>query len=157
MKEHLLNNNDFILDEIESIELVGELETIDIEVADTHLFFANGIYTHNSTEDQIVISSNGIAESYKKVMIADFVLSISRRGKDKNDLKSSTDCTYFLIKNRFGADGIAFKGVIDLSIGYMSISDEKIDIEEEEKKNLQNRIKKKHSDHNSEKGHREQQ
>ena len=37
-----------ILDEIVSIRKVGIRRTVDIEVDGDHLFFANGILTHNS-------------------------------------------------------------------------------------------------------------
>jgi hypothetical protein len=46
-----------------------------------------------------------VAEAYSKVMIADFVVSVSRKVEDK-------DCKYkarfHVIKNRFGIDGITF-------------------------------------------------
>jgi hypothetical protein len=35
-------------DEIESIEFIGEMECLDIEVSDDHLFYANNILTKNS-------------------------------------------------------------------------------------------------------------
>jgi intein/homing endonuclease len=35
-------------DEILSIDPIGEMDTIDIEVSGDHLFYANGILTHNS-------------------------------------------------------------------------------------------------------------
>ena len=42
-----LNNINFD-SEIESIECLGEIDTIDIEVSDDHLFYANNILTKNS-------------------------------------------------------------------------------------------------------------
>ncbi len=35
-------------DKIVSIECIGEMDTVDIEVSGDHLFYANDILTHNS-------------------------------------------------------------------------------------------------------------
>lgn len=40
--------------EVKSIEKVGERHTFDIEVEDTHNFFANGIVTHNSGKSEFI-------------------------------------------------------------------------------------------------------
>jgi len=47
-------NNQCAWREIKSIEKIGERHTYDIEVADTHNFFANGIVTHNSGKSEFI-------------------------------------------------------------------------------------------------------
>jgi hypothetical protein len=117
MKEHDLNIDDFILDEIESIEFIGDTTTIDITVEDVHLFYANDIYTHNSGYQETVIQGQHIAEAFEKIMISDFVASISRNDNDKLHGKGR----FHIIKNRMGADGITLPADMDLSIGDIKI------------------------------------
>lgn len=113
IKEHDLNPDDFILDEIESIECIGDKPTIDITVEDTHMFFANDIYTHNSAMDEDIIQANNIADSYRKIMTADFVLSLSRKVTDK----VSNTARFHVIKNRFGPDGMTFPSRMNAGCG----------------------------------------
>ena len=109
MKEHNLNIKDFILDEIESIELIGEKDTIDIEVNDTHMFFANDIYTHNSSTESEVIQASQVWQSYNKIMVSDFIMSFTRKDNDK----VSKTAKYYIVKNRFGPDGLTFNAKFD--------------------------------------------
>jgi hypothetical protein len=78
MEKHGLNLDDFILDEIESIELIGEEDTIDITVEDTHMFYANDIYTHNSSISAEVVEANQMGGSIKKGQIGHFIVSIAK-------------------------------------------------------------------------------
>jgi len=119
MKQHNLNPKDFEMDEIVSIELIGERETVDITVEDTHMFFANGIYTHNSGIDSEVIEADKIADSYAKVMNADFIMSWSRRAKDK----LNNTARAHIMKNRFGPDGITFPCKMDTFNGVIEVYD----------------------------------
>jgi hypothetical protein len=117
MKSHNLKSTDFILDEIESIELIGEGETIDITVEDTHMFFANDIYTHNSAAEAEIIQGHDIADSYIKVMKADFIVSVSRKVEDK----IAGTGRWHVIKNRFGPDGVTFPSKINFTNGHIEI------------------------------------
>ena len=45
---HRLAQNDVLWDRVESVEYVGEQQTYDLEIADTHNFVANDIIVHNS-------------------------------------------------------------------------------------------------------------
>lgn len=119
MKKHNLNPNDFELDEIVSIELVGEKETVDITVDGTHMFYANNVYTHNSGIDSEVIEADKIADSYAKVMNADFIMSWSRKSKDK----LNNTARAHVMKNRFGMDGITFPCKMDTNTGYIEVYD----------------------------------
>jgi hypothetical protein len=107
MEEHGLNNDDFILDEIESIELIGEEETIDITVEDTHMFFANDIYTHNSAINSTIVESDQMGGSIKKGQIAHFILSIAK----SNEQKEAGLANIAILKSRFGKDGMVFEDV----------------------------------------------
>lgn len=120
MKMHKLNAADFILDEIESIELIGEQDTVDITVDDTHMFFANDVYSHNSSLEEDVIDASKVSESYGKVMVADFIISLSRKITDK----LAGTGRWHIIKNRFGPDGITFPSKLDTSNGQFHIYDE---------------------------------
>jgi hypothetical protein len=63
-------------DEIESIEYVGEEDTIDIEVSGNHLFYANGILTHNSSIQEQDFDASHIAGGISKFNTADNVMAI---------------------------------------------------------------------------------
>jgi len=115
--QHKLKSTEFILDEIESIEFIGEIDTIDITVEGTHMFYANDIYTHNSGIDSEVIEADKIADSYAKVMNADFIMSLSRKSKDK----LSNTARMHVMKNRFGQDGITFPCKMDTNRGVLEI------------------------------------
>lgn len=65
-----------ILDEIESIEYMGEQDTIDIDVSDNHLFWANDILTHNSSVQEQEHDHSMIAGGISKIQTADNVISI---------------------------------------------------------------------------------
>lgn len=107
-----LNVDDFDLDEIVSIEPVGNLETVDITVEDTHMFFLeNGVYTHNSGLNAEVITMESISEAFNKCFVADFIFSISRTIEDKN----TNTGRMFIAKNRNGPDGMVFPIFMDTS------------------------------------------
>lgn len=121
MKDHKLNLKDFELDEVMSIECIGDAPTIDITVEDTHMFFANDIYTHNSAHEEEIIQAGNVADSYRKIMTGDFILSLSRRMEDK---LAGTGRVY-IMKNRFGPDGVTYPCTFDTSCGKISIFDPK--------------------------------
>jgi hypothetical protein len=65
-----------IEDEIESIEYIGEEETIDIDVSGNRLFYANDILVHNSSVDEVEFDHSHISGGLSKVMTADNVIGI---------------------------------------------------------------------------------
>lgn len=67
-----------------------------------------------------IIEAEKVADSYRKIMTADFVLSLSRKAADK----SNNTGRFHVIKNRFGADGITFPSRIDTSTGDIELFDE---------------------------------
>lgn len=107
MNKHGLNLDDFILDEIESIELIGDEDTIDITVEDTHMFFANGIYTHNSSLNSEVVEADKMGGSIKKGQVAHFIMSVGKSLQQRETHKA----TITILKSRFGKDGMIFEDV----------------------------------------------
>lgn len=108
MKGLEVEMNEFNLDEIESIELVGEDYTVDITVADTHMFFANDIYTHNSSIKSEIVESDQIGGSIKKGQIGHFIMSIAKSLEQKESGRANVA----ILKSRFGKDGITFMDVL---------------------------------------------
>lgn len=105
MKEHNLNLKDFNFDEIESIELIGEKNTIDITVEDTHMFFVNNIYTHNSSISSDIVRMDQMGGSIKRAQVGHLVISIAKSLQQK-ELGLATIA---ILKSRFGRDGIVFE------------------------------------------------
>lgn len=98
--------------------------------------------TNREGEETEVITADLIAESYKKVMKADFVASLSRTREDK----LTNDARLHLIKNRMGPDGRTLPAKMDLSCGQIQIfepgSEAARKSEVERKLNRQNKEKK---------------
>jgi len=72
----------------------------------------------SSLEDE-VIGADKIAESYAKIMTADFVMSLSRKIADK----IANTGRVHVIKNRFGPDGMTYPTTMNTSIGKIDIYD----------------------------------
>jgi uncharacterized protein (UPF0333 family) len=73
--------------------------------------------TNRSAIDSEVIEADKIADSYAKVMNADFIMSLSRKAKDK----LSNTARVHVMKNRFGQDGITFPAKMDTTHGIIDI------------------------------------
>ena len=72
---------------------------------------------NRSALEDDVIGAEKIAESYTKIMTADFVVSLSRKIEDK----LAGTGRWHVIKNRFGPDGITFPSKINASNGKIEI------------------------------------
>lgn len=73
--------------------------------------------TNRSAIEHEIIQADSVGDSYKKVQTADFIMSVSRKTKDK---LSSTGRVH-IVKNRFGPDGLTFPAKIDTYHGVMDI------------------------------------
>jgi hypothetical protein len=104
-----LNIADFEISEIESIELIGESDTVDITVDDVHMFFANDIYTHNSALNKESFSMDAIGESLGKAATADLIIGLAR----PDEAKVNNEATFGILKNRNGADGFYLPAIFD--------------------------------------------
>lgn len=89
-----------------------------------------------------VIGAQGIADSYKKVMTADFIMSIIRKDIDKLNNRARVH----IIKNRFGPDGMTFSATMDTHHGKFHIYNEHVDnqkVENEQEKLERKQLKEK--------------
>ena len=72
-----------------------------------------------ATED--IVQAHNIADSYKKIMTADFVFSLMRNLDDK----ANNTAKIHIIKNRFGPDGMTLYSKFNSGNGDISIYDDK--------------------------------
>src|SRR5210317_718519 len=75
--------------------------------------------TNRSAIDSEVIEADKIADSYAKVMNADFIMSWSRKSKDK----LNNTARAHIMKNRFGPDGLTFPCKMDTNTGFIEVYD----------------------------------
>lgn len=75
--------------------------------------------TNRSAIDSEIIEADKIADSYAKVMNADFIMSWSRKAKDK----LNNTARAHIMKNRFGPDGITFPCKMDTNTGFIQVYD----------------------------------
>ena len=73
--------------------------------------------TNRAAIDHEVIQADSVGDSYKKVQTADFIMSVSRKTKDK----LSNTGRIHIVKNRFGPDGMTFPAKIDTFTGTMDV------------------------------------
>jgi|SaaInl8_200m_RNA_FD_contig_31_1233686_length_2218_multi_7_in_0_out_0_5 hypothetical protein len=80
----LVNFNDEIVD----IEYIGEEITYDIDVTGNHLYYANGILTHNSAVNNLESTNDAVSDSIGTVMTADFMLFLlqDEAMKEQNEI-----------------------------------------------------------------------
>ena len=65
-----------------------------------------------------IIQGDRMAESYSKMMITDFAMSLSRSAEDKENGTGR----WHIMKNRYGADGITYDSLMDTSVGKIEIN-----------------------------------
>lgn len=73
--------------------------------------------TNRSAIDSEVIQADKIADSYAKVMNADFIISVSRKDADK----LNNTARFHVMKNRFGQDGLTFPSKMDTNKGIIEV------------------------------------
>jgi hypothetical protein len=98
-------NIELFEDEIESIEYCGDNETVDITVDDTHMFFANDIYTHNSGFGSEFVEAHQSGGSIKRIQKAHFFMSIAKTPQQQE----ANLANIRIIKARFAKDGQSFE------------------------------------------------
>ena len=72
---------------------------------------------NRSALDEDIIEAQKVAESYMKVMTADFVISLSRKVEDK----IGNTGRFHIIKNRFGPDGLTYPAKVNTNTGLIDI------------------------------------
>ena len=90
---------------------------------------------NRSALEEDVIQAEKVAESYAKVMTADFVMSLSRKVEDK----IANTGRFHIIKNRFGPDGMTFPAKINTNNGNMEMYERTTVEGKEQQKNIDNR------------------
>jgi len=75
--------------------------------------------TNRSGIDSEIIEADKIADSYAKVMNADFIMSISRKANDK----LNNTARIHIMKNRFGPDGLTYPSKMDTNKGILEVYD----------------------------------
>ena len=74
---------------------------------------------HRGAHELDEIQAQNVADSYRKIMTGDFVISLSRKMEDKQ----GNTARIHVIKNRFGADGMTFPSYFDAGNGNVKILD----------------------------------
>jgi hypothetical protein len=131
---------DYLEDLVSSIELIGEEETIDITVDDTHMFYANDIYTHNSSISADVVTTDQMGGSIKKAQVGHVIITIAKTLQQKE----MNLATIAITKSRIGKDGIVFENC-KFDNGMLEIDTEQsvtfLGHEEQKEEKNRNRIK----------------
>ena len=73
--------------------------------------------SNRAAMDEDIIQANNISDSYRKIMTADFVMSLSRKVEDK----TNNTARFHVIKNRFGPDGMTFPSRMNAGCGDIQI------------------------------------
>ena len=90
---------------------------------------------NRSALEDDVIDASKVSESYGKVMVADFVLSLSRKIQDK----LAGTGRWHVIKNRFGPDGITYPAKVNTNTGIINIYESSSVGGQEQQKKIDNR------------------
>ena len=80
------------------------------------IWTASQVNRSGARED--IIQGDRMAESYTKMMITDFAMSLSRNHEDKENGTGR----WHIMKNRYGADGMTFNSTMDASIGKIEVT-----------------------------------
>ena len=98
-------------------ELGGIYEELRGLSGETQIPVWTATQTNRAAIDHEVIQAESVGDSYKKVQTADFIMSVSRKTKDK----LSNTGRIHIVKNRFGPDGMTFPAKIDTFTGVMDV------------------------------------
>lgn len=107
-----------IEDEILTIEEIGEIDTIDINLDGDRLFLANDILTHNSAIDATELNQSHIAGGISKVNTADWYVSIILN----NSMRAMGDIIFLFLKSR-SSDAVGKQALLKWDSKTMRISD----------------------------------
>lgn len=69
--------------------------------------------------DQDIVEAQHVADSFKKIMIGDFIMSIARKREDK----VHSIARFHIAKNRFGPDGMTFPAEFNTDCGRLCLFD----------------------------------
>lgn len=77
--------------------------------------------SNRGAHEEEIIEAHNVADSYRKIMTGDFIMSLSRKMEDK---LAGTGRIH-VMKNRFGSDGVTYPCEFDTSCGKINIYDAK--------------------------------
>jgi hypothetical protein len=100
--------------EVVSIEEIGEMDMIDIEVSGNHLFYANDILTHNSSSD---VGLEDTSESFGLPATADFMFALI----STEELQQINQIMVKQLKNRYSDLGNARRFVVGVDRSKMRL------------------------------------
>jgi len=103
-------------DRIISIERLNSHDTIDIELDGNHLFYANGILTHNSNSD---VGLEDTSESFGLPMTADFMIAAI----SSEELEDMNQIMIKQLKNRYNDPASNRRFVLGIDKSRMRIYD----------------------------------
>ena len=105
-------------DEIVSIEYVGEVETVDVNVSGNRLFYADGILTHNCAVEETEFDHSHISGGLSKIQTADNVFGIftSKAMRERGKYQVQ------LMKTR-SSSGVGQKVELDFDVDTLRITD----------------------------------
>jgi len=98
-------------------ELEGIYEDLRGLAGDYEIPLWTASQANRSALEEDIIDASKVAESYGKVMVADFIISLSRKVQDK----LAGTGRWHVIKNRFGPDGITLPSKMNTSNGQFNI------------------------------------
>jgi hypothetical protein len=103
-------------EKIVSIEEVGYIDMVDIEVSGNHLFYANDILTHNSNSD---VGLEDTSESFGLPATADFMFALIT----SEELEELGQIMVKQLKNRYSDPGANRRFVIGVDRSRMRLFD----------------------------------
>jgi hypothetical protein len=97
-----------------------------------HLPVWTASQANRSSMEEDIIGGEKISEAFSKLMVADFVISLSRKVQDK----VGGTGRWHVIKNRFGPDGMTFPSKMNTSTGLIQLFEESTPQGRETKKDM---------------------
>jgi replicative DNA helicase len=74
---------------------------------------------NRSSNDTDIVDAHHVADSYRKIMTSDFVMSVSRKMADA----ANNTARFYIVKNRFGGDRILMPAIFNTNNGDIKIYD----------------------------------
>ena len=125
-----------LIDEIVSIECVGEEECIDIVVDGNRLFYANEILTHNCGQNASDFELTEVSDSHGVAMTADFLFGLIVT----EDMEKLSQMRIKILKNRYGGK-IPSSFMISMDRTKMTLADfDKPDVDNDSASQMLNSI-----------------
>lgn len=104
--------------QVSEVRVLGELYKDLKGLAETkNVALWSADQTNRAASDEDVIENSGISNSYAKLFAVDFLMTVSRKMKDKQDKTARVHVS----KSRLGPDGLTFPTEMDTDVGLIKI------------------------------------